>query len=1131
MRSLTVRYSYPAGESIIDLGLEDGQGEFLGWSGSSRSSVTVGEFSATPGYLMEPVMPGTWHILVRAYHVRPEGVPVRYEISFEPEGPAWLFGDLHLHSDASDGQHDIQTLAKMAKGKGLDFLAITNHNNYSENFSLPHVPGLTLIPGVEWTHYRGHMNFLGISKPFAGSFVANDLAGMRAVTRQARERGALVCVNHESLTYRPLPKNRRWAEVFGCAWFRITGQVPAEAAGRHVVAHIDIGGEGLVYRRQGEKLPVGAVTLDTSYIDRLQACCAKTLVEVGNPVRGGEKIAWDVDAGFNGYYNHPAGRGYFKTAELWMVDEAWLSYYYDYLTVASAMSAQEDPERRAELAAVLDESFAAKDISPEAGRAALKAVLEGTPDAGPEFTAVGHSHLDLAWLWPLRETRRKAVRTFTHQIANMTRYPHYVYGASQPQQFQFVKESHPALYRQLQEFARRGQLECQGGMWVEADCNLPSGESLVRQILWGKQFFRREFGQEMDICWLPDVFGYNGNMPQILKKSGLPYFLTIKLSWNEHNRFPNRTFLWEGIDGSRILIHMPPAETYNAAASPACAAFARDHYPERRETGRALMLYGIGDGGGGPSEVHIEMAQRQTRLQGGPVVRFGRAKDFFHELEGCRDNLPLYRGELYLEKHQGTYTTQARNKRMNRRCEFDLQNLEALCAWAGLEGYPYPYETLEDLWKRVLLLQFHDILPGSSIQRVYTESQEEYARIGEALTREREAVLRWLKPEPGAISAYNPISFPRQVFVKRGGKWLTGRLPSHGTGQLEAWRGEPGTPTEDCLDNGILRIRFAPDGEICSLTELATGQEYAGEFLNRLTLYEDPILPYNAWDIDWEYYKRPFTVLTARESETFCDGPVQIHRAVYRHGDTEILQDVMLYPDSPVVYFKTRCRWQEKLRMLRADFAPAVWSDQVTCDIQFGAIRRSTREDTLPEKAQFEICAHKYVDVSDGVRGQSLLNDCKYGHRVKNGRISLNLLRSPVFPDPEADIGEHTFTYALLPHQGACGAETVAQSYSLNQPPLVVEGVLRPWSMARTTRENVVIDTIKGAQDGQGVVLRLYEAVGKTTVTALHMGFTCCLMECDLMENPIGRVDGEKLTFTPFEIKTLKAVPQPGRKG
>ena len=934
---------------------------------------------------------------------------------------------------------------------------------------------------------------------------------------------------HEALSYQPLPKNRRWAEVFGCAWFRLTGRVPPEAAGCHVVAHIDIGGEGLVYLRGGVKMPVGAVTLDTSFIDRLQACQAKTLVEVGNPVRGGEELRWDIDAGFNGYYNHPAGRAYFKTAQLLCVHEQWLDYYYDYLTVASAMSAQSDPGQRAAFLAVLDESYCAQARSPEAGREVLRRVLEGTSDRALSLTATGHSHLDLAWLWPLRETRRKAARTFTHQLTNMARYPDYIYGASQPQQFQFIKQSHPLLYKQLQAFARKGQLECQGAMWVEADCNLTSGEALVRQILYGKTFFREEFGQEMDICWLPDVFGYNGNLPQILKKSGIPYFMTIKLSWNEHNRFPNRSFLWEGIDGSRVLTHMPPAETYNAAASPACAAFARDHYPERRETGQALLLYGIGDGGGGPSEAHIEMGRRQTRLQGGPVVKFGTARAFFHSLEESREKLPLYRGELYLEKHQGTYTTQARNKLQNRRCEFDLQNLEALCVQAGLRGFPIPRRTLEDLWKQLLLLQFHDILPGSSIQRVYTEALECYAGIQDAIRQQRETVLHFLAEPKNAFSAYNPTSFPRRVFVRQGQTWLTGLLPPHGAAPLELWQGQTSVPRGDVLDNGVVRVRFAPGGEITSLVELASGREYAGDYLNRLTLYEDPYLPYNAWDIDWEYYKRPYTVLRAERTESLAEGPVQIHRAVYRHGETELLQDVLLYPDSPVVYFRTTCRWQETLRMLRADFAPAIWSEQVTCDIQFGAIRRSTREDTPVEKAQYEICAHKYVDVSDGEGGLSLLNDCKYGHRAKNGHLSLNLLRSTIYPDPTADRGEHSFTYALLPHRGPWGVQTVAQGYLLNQPPIVTQGLLPEGSFARTTAENVVIDTIKPAEDGVGFVLRLYEAVGKETATALKLRLPADLSVCDLMENPLGEADGEHLLFTPFEIKTIRAIPREGR--
>lgn len=927
--------------------------------------------------------------------------------------------------------------------------------------------------------------------------------------------------DHDGLSYRPLPKNGRWAEVFGCAWFRIRGRVPREAAGRHVIAHIDIGGEGLVYQSGGTKLPVGAVTMDASFIDRLQSVVAKTVVEIGDPVRGGESVALDIDAGFNGYYNHPAGRAYFRCAELCAVDGAWLQYYYDYLTVASYMSCQQGA-RKEELKTLLDESYAAKDVSLEQGRRVLDRVLKGVGDSRLELTAIGHSHLDLAWLWPIRETKRKACRTFAHQIVNMRRYPDYLYGASQPQQFQFVKDSHPALYAQLQEFARRGRLECQGAMWVEADCNLPSGEALIRQILYGKRFFREEFGQEMEICWLPDVFGYNGNLPQILKKSGISYFLTIKLSWNEHNAFPNRSFRWQGIDGSEVLTHMPPAETYNAAASPACAAFARDHYPERGVSHHAMLLYGIGDGGGGPSEAHIEMGRRQKNLQGSPVVRFGSAGDFFHKLEGEKDALPVHRGELYLEKHQGTYTTQAKNKRFNRQCEFGLQNLEELCARAAVSGYPYPAETLERLWKQVLLLQFHDILPGSSIQRVYTESRAEYAQITEALRREREQALDILKTPGEGCSAYNPTSFDRRVFVKHRDRWLTGVLPAHGANVLESFVGAVRQPA-DCLDNGLVRVSFAPDGTIKHFIDRKTGFDYAGAFLNRLTLYEDPFLPYNAWDIDWEYHQKPFRVLTAEMLEFCTDGPAQICRAVYRHGETEIRQEVLLFPDTPVVYFHTTCAWSEKLKMLRADFAPSVWSDRVKCGIQMGAIFRSTREDTPREKAQFEICAHQYVDVSDGQRGLSLMNDCKYGHRAKNGRLSLNLLRATILPDPEADRGAHEFTYALLPHEGACGAETVAQSAFLNQPPLVVQGRLACGTMARTSCSNVVVETIKAAEDGSGLVLRLYEAIGCACTAALETGFSYrSAQECDLEENNPRPVDVSAMAFGPYEIKTLK---------
>lgn len=930
-----------------------------------------------------------------------------------------------------------------------------------------------------------------------------------------------------SLEYHKLPKNGKWAGVFGCAWFHMRSQVPDAAAGKHVAAHIDIGGEGLVYLHDGDKMPVGAVTLDTSYIDRLQACEAKTIVEIGNPVKGGEIIDFDVDAGFNGYYNHPVGNAYFKCAVLCTVDDELLQYYYEYLTVAVLMGSKKDEAQKQEIWNVLDESFNKRKISLEAAEKCLEVYLNGEPDSSMEFTAIGHSHLDLAWLWPLRETKRKACRTFTHQICNMKRYPEYIYGASQPQQFEFVKESHPEIYKELQKFAQKGQLECQGAMWVEADMNVPSGESLIRQIIYGKRFFREEFGQEMNVCWLPDVFGYNGNLPQILKKSGIPYFLTIKLSWNEHNAFPNRSFRWTGIDGSEVLTHMPPAETYNAAASPACASFAMDHYPEKEISHHAVMLYGIGDGGGGPSEAHIEMGRRQKTLEGSPLMKFGTSKEFFAQLETEKDQLPHYFGELYLEKHQGTYTTQAFNKKSNRKCEYGLQDLEALCCAAGQNKFSYPTAELECLWKKLMLLQFHDILPGSSIQRVYKESRVDYLEMSASIQKGQQQALKALVTDTEGYSAYNPTAFERVVFLKKDEQWMTGKLPSLGMGKLELWSGETTVYcTENSMENDRVKICFDKDGSIVSLVNKADGREYAGEYMNRLTLYEDEYLEYNAWDIEWEYYKKPYVVLKPETAEIYMDGPAAVQKCVYRHGETEIIQEIYLYPEMSQVQFHTKCFWKERLHMLRADFAPSVYSDRVKCDIQMGALERSTREDTPQEKAQFEICAHKYVDVFDGERGIALLNDCKYGHRVKNGMISLNLLRSTIYPDPEADLGEQEFTYALLIHEGDCDERIIKESYFLNKLPICTEGILPEMSLGSSKAQNVILETVKLAESGKGIIVRAYESVGRQTETEFTLNLPYKnVWECDLEEHLLAQVDLKKLLFGPYEIKTFWLEP------
>lgn len=922
------------------------------------------------------------------------------------------------------------------------------------------------------------------------------------------------------LKYRPIHSKRVWGGVYDCAWFRIRGSIPKHASGKHIVTLINLGGEAALY--EGTE-PQSAITPVMSYIDRLQSCVGKTVIEVAHQAEADQKLEFYLDAGFNGYLGYPYGWGIFHYADLCTVDDALLAYYYDYLCIASMLSATTASAERAKLEQHLDESYAALGISIEKARSMLKPLFEGQPDESVNFTAVGHSHLDLAWLWPIRETKRKAQRTFAHQLSNAERYPDYVYGASQPWQFEFIKNNHPQQYAALQQMAARGQLEVQGGMYVEADTNLASGEALIRQIYYGKRFFREEFDQEMKICWLPDVFGYNGNLPQILQKSGLPYFMTTKLSWNEHNRFPYRSFVWNGIDDSQVLVHMPPDDSYNSAGSPACTRHAAGNYTEREQAPEALMVYGIGDGGGGPGEAHIELVNRQGSLAGSPRVTPGKAIDFFRKLEQHTSKLPSYSGELYLEKHQGTYTTQAANKAYNRRCEYALQNLETLCTLAQKKGRPYPQEKLDAWWKEVLLYQFHDILPGSSITRVYEESRARYEAILSEINAECADVLTFLSGSDGT-SAFNPTSFDRHEYIHQNNNWFHADLAPYGFAPLQELPPQNGLQfDEDVIENEFICVRFSKQGEIISAVTKTNGAEYAAGQLNTLRLYRDKWLFFNAWDIDWKYFEKPSLRIKAFRHETFIDGPTVVRRNHYKHGRTILTQDVILYADRPIIYFQTTCDYHETFKMLRTDFDLAIESPFVTCDIQLGSIQRSTGDTTDIEKAQFEICAHKYVDLSDGKRGASLLNDSKYGHRVKGNRVSLNLLRSPISPDKTADRRVHNFTYALFLHKEGCGSETLKQGYFLNKPVLLAPGQVNVTSMAQTDNPAVVVETIKRPYSGDAVILRLYESQGAPATSCLSTAFAYTqAIETDLMENELGEINVNQLTFGPFEIKTIK---------
>ena len=909
----------------------------------------------------------------------------------------------------------------------------------------------------------------------------------------------------DSLTYRRIRPGEVWAKhVYDCGWFRVTGALPADFEKKKYVIQIHIGGEGLVYANDGA--PYDMISAKMAPVDSLCAEEGKNVVRLSDRIVRNGQIDFYMDAGFNGaVFLAPFGVGTFRYARLAEVDEAFYAFYYDYLTVLSLYASMPKGEG-AEILAALNEAYdaAVSGGDTETAGAVLRPILQAGPT---DFTlyAVGHSHLDLAWLWPVRETKRKAARTFTKQLNNIERYPGYIYGASQPWQFEYLRDHEPALWERIKAQVALGRLEPQGGMYVEADTNLSGGEALIRQLWYGKSFFRREFGKEMEICWLPDVFGYNGNLPQILKGAGVPYFFTIKLSWNEHNKFPFRSFNWRGIDGSEVLVHMAPDEDYNSGALPASTRHAYENYPEKDVSGEALYVYGVGDGGGGPGEGFIELLRRQETLAMTPRVVFSPAIDFFKKLEIYREKLPSYQGELYLEKHQGTYTTQGRNKRFNRKTEYALEDLESLCAAAWLKGRPYPQEKLDAWWKETLLYQFHDIIPGSSINRVYKESTARYAEMLREIEEEKRKALRYLAGKGETPLVYDPLSFsagPEKEEKADDALFVSG----------------------DYMKNRFLHVLFNENGEIRSLRG-GDGTEYCVDYLNRLKLFFDKPLYFNAWDIDWKYHDRPGVTLKAYKYELKKEKSRVTRINYYRHGKTAIRQEVFLGAEDDFVTVRTEADWHECFQMLRAEFLPAVTADEVACDIQYGTIRRSARDRTALEKAQFEICAHKYVDVSDGGKGFSLMNDCKYGHRVKEGLISLNLLRAPVFPDPHADRGKHEFTYALYPHRGPLSKETLSRAYRLNKPPVPFTGAHGFAPPVTVDNDEIVIELVKKAYDGDALIVRLYESQGKAATAALKADFAYQnAFETDMMEEHGIPVDPEKLTFRPFEIKTVRFV-------
>ncbi|MBA4386342.1 MAG: alpha-mannosidase [Verrucomicrobia bacterium] len=958
----------------------------------------------------------------------------------------------------------------------------------------------------------------------------------------------------------------KWGDVFDCAWFNFSGIVPGDLKGKNVVLRIDVNGELCVFDRRG--IPVQGLTAGSVIWGKSKG---KVVVPVANPSRGGERIDVWADGGCHDLFGNLMENGRIKEASIAVCEEEIRQLEYDYEVLLKLLEKLPDnTARHQQVVWALSRARAVllpgiNAATAHAARNILKPELaKRGGDSTLTVSAIGHAHIDLGWLWPIRETKRKTARTFATALRNMEKYPDYRFGASQPQQFEWIKQEHPALFRQIQQRVKDKRFEVQGCMWVEADANLAGGEALVRQSLMGKRFFMEEFGIEVRNLWLPDVFGYSAALPQILKRSGVDYFMTQKLSWSKINSFPHHSFWWQGIDGTKILTHMLPEDDYNSPVVPGKIHYLEANYKDKNVSDRALLLFGIGDGGGGPGEEHLERLRRMKNLLGIARVRQERACDFFEDWKKDAGKFVTWTGELYLEFHHGTYTTEARNKWYNRKMEFALRDAEwALCLALVSCGKKYPQSAVNDIWKEVLLYQFHDIVPGSSIKRVYDESLARYAVLREqtekhagdglSLVASRVDTRRMVKP----VVVFNSLPWARCEWIKQNGKWTQAKVPSMGYCAVDTVAGaKPSAKpvaSSGLLENDVLRIRFHSNGSIASIFDKEAKREVIQKSAqaNRLAVYADKG---DAWDFAPTYAEQTPRYMKLDSARARTDGPRASLRQIYSLGHSKLTQDIVLYEGSRRIDFISHLSWKEKNAMLRTSFPVDVKADEATFEIQYGHIRRPTHQNTTWDLAKDEVPAQKWADLSEPGYGVALLNDSKYGYKVKGGVLDLNLLRSVRYPGyrvvAEADYAEgefhhaytdqceHRFTYSLYPHMGdAMAGRVIAAGYELNVPLRTVavksqKGALPgEWAFFHVDDSNVIVEAVKKAEDGNGIIVRLYEAEGRRTRTRLQFGFGVrSAKETDLLERDETTLkvkkDSVALSFHAFEIKTIKVTEE-----
>ncbi|XP_060473999.2 alpha-mannosidase 2C1 isoform X2 [Panthera onca] len=988
--------------------------------------------------------------------------------------------------------------------------------------------------------------------------------------------------------FRPAQIGDSFGPTWWTCWFRVELTIPEAWVGQEVHLRWESDGEGLVWR-DGE--PVQGLTKEgekTSYVltDRL---------EEGDP----RSLTLYVEVACNGLLG--AGKGSMIAApdpeKMFQVSRAELAVFRRdvhrllvdlELLLGIAKGLGEDNQRSFQALYTANQMVnvcdpAQPETFPVAQALASRFFGQRGGESQHTIHAMGHCHIDTAWLWPFKETVRKCARSWVSAVQLMEQNPEFIFACSQvrgtavwghlspvgprAQQLEWVKSHYPGLHARLQEFACRGQFVPVGGTWVEMDGNLPSGEAMVRQFLQGQNFFLQEFGKMCSEFWLPDTFGYSAQLPQIMRSCGIRHFLTQKLSWNLVNSFPHHTFFWEGLDGSRVLAHFPPGDSYGMQGSVEEVLKTVVKNRDKGRTNHSAFLFGFGDGGGGPTQTMVDRLKRLHNTDGLPRVQLSSPGRLFSALETDSGQLCTWVGELFLELHNGTYTTHAQIKKGNRECERILHDVELLSSLAVARSaqFLYPAAQLQDLWRLLLLNQFHDVVTGSCIELVAEEAMCHYEDIrahGNTLLSAAAAALCAGEPGPEGLLIVNTLPWKRTEVLalpRPGGAHSLALVTVPSMGYAPAPTSLQPLPPQQpvfvvqeadgsvTLDNGIIRVTLDPTGCLTSLVLVVSGREAIAEGTvgNQFVLFDDVPLYWDAWDVmDYHLETRKPVRGQAGTLAVGIEGGMRGSAwfLLQIGANSRLSQEVVLDVGCPYVRFHTEVHWHEAHKFLKVEFPARVRSPQATYEVQFGHLQRPTHHNTSWDWARFEVWAHRWMDLSEHGFGLALLNDCKYGASVRGNVLSLSLLRAPKAPDATADMGRHEFTYALMPHKGSFqDAGVIPAAYSLNFPLLALPAPgpapAAAWSAFSVSSPAVVLETVKQAEtspQGSTLVLRLYEAHGSHVDCWLHTSLPVQeAVLCDLLErrDPAGHLplqdDRLKLTFSPFQVQSLLLVLQP----